>query len=488
MNTPLLFARHRPASAGRARPRGLSRLMPAAGGGALLSCCLASFLAAPAPAAANTHLTQLAGMAACTSQTGDPPCADGVALDDACSMTVSPDGRSAYVASGMSDAVAVFDRAANGALTQKPGLAGCISDAGAGPCTDGTALNGASSVTVSPDGRSVYVASQYSDSIALFDRSASGTLTQKRGRQGCISEFEINSCVTGRTLAGATSVTVSPDGRSVYVASQIAGAVAVFDRRFNGSLTQKPGAAGCISGSWGDGYCTAGTALDSPTSVTVSADGTNAYVASASAVAVLDRAQNGTLTQRLGKGACVGSGASCVGATALEGPSSVTVSPDARTVYVASTGSDAVAVFDRGPSGTLSQKPGTASCISNTGAGPCVDGTGLENAYSVTISPDGESAYVAALSGAVVILDRTADGVLSQRPGSAGCVSETGAGPCVDGAGLAAATSVTVSPDSRNVYVASAASDAVAAFGRSFSAPCPPEDCLIEDPSGPPSS
>ena len=56
-------------------------------------------------------------------------------------MTVSPDGKSVYVASESSGAVAVFDRAADGALTQKAGTAGCVSETGSGGvCADGTAL------------------------------------------------------------------------------------------------------------------------------------------------------------------------------------------------------------------------------------------------------------------------------------------------------------------------------------------------------------
>ena len=87
-------------------------------------------------------------------------------------MTVSPDGTSVYATSSTSGAVVVFDRAADGTLTQKAGIAGCISDTGtAGACTDGTAIDGALSVTVSPDGTSVYAASENSDAVVVFDRA-----------------------------------------------------------------------------------------------------------------------------------------------------------------------------------------------------------------------------------------------------------------------------------------------------------------------------
>jgi hypothetical protein len=83
---------------------------------------------------------------------------------------VSPDGRSAYAASFAGSAVAVFDRAADGTLTQKPGASGCVSETGAVPCADGKALDHAAAVTVSPDGKSTYVASVSSAAVAVFDR------------------------------------------------------------------------------------------------------------------------------------------------------------------------------------------------------------------------------------------------------------------------------------------------------------------------------
>ena len=58
----------------------------------------------------------------------------------------------------------------------------------AGDCADGVGLVGAFGVAVSPDGTSVYVASFDSDAVAVFDRAGDGTLTQKALAAGCISE------------------------------------------------------------------------------------------------------------------------------------------------------------------------------------------------------------------------------------------------------------------------------------------------------------
>jgi DNA-binding beta-propeller fold protein YncE len=136
----------------------------------------------------------------------------------------------------------VFDRAADGTLTQKAGTAGCISDSGSGgACADGTALEEATWVTVSPDGESAYVASGGSNAVAVFDRASDGTLTQKAGTAGCISnDGSGGACADGTALVFPDSVTVSPDGKSAYVASGGSGAVAVFDRGPAGT-TSPPG-------------------------------------------------------------------------------------------------------------------------------------------------------------------------------------------------------------------------------------------------------
>ena len=138
-------------------------------------------------------------------------------LERAQSVTLSPDGAHVYVASFVENAVAVFSRnATTGSLTFVEVQRADV---------NGPGLFGASSVAVSPDGAHVYVASFYDDGIAVFSRNATtGTLTfVEVQREG---------------LAGASSVTVSPDGTHVYVANLGNDGVAVFSRdSLTGALT-----------------------------------------------------------------------------------------------------------------------------------------------------------------------------------------------------------------------------------------------------------
>ena len=467
------------------RPHGRSRL-------AGVAAALILATAAPGASAATGDLTQKLGTLGCL---GAPSgCGAAPALDGATAVTVSPDGRSAYAASSGSDAVTVFDRAADGSLTQKPGITGCVSETGSGgACTDGRALDFAQAVAVSPDGTSVYVGSGRSNAVAVFDRAADGSLTQKPGAAGCLSDSGGGgwSCAVGNQLEGINGVRVSPDGRNVYLAASSDNAVVVLDRAANGALTQKPGAAGCVSSNSGAG-CAAGRGLFSAGAVAVSPDGASVYTAALNdGVALFDRAHDGTLTQKPGAAGCItedGTGtpgaAPCTVGAAVGAPTALVVSPDGEGVYVTSRGTDALLSFDRAAGGALTQKPGVAGCVSDSGsAGACVDGRALSFPLAVGVSPDGRSLYVAAgFSDAVSSFDRATDGTLTQKAGLRGCVSETGTGGlCTNGRALDGAGGVAVDSSGRTVYVASSTSDAVAVLDR--------EPALAPDPavSGPPS-
>jgi DNA-binding beta-propeller fold protein YncE len=306
--------------------------------------------------------------------------------------------------------------AVTGDLTQPAGTAGCISETGAGNCADGHALKGPNGVAVSGDAKNVYATSYVGNAVARLNRNTTtGAITQPTGTAGCVSETGAGPCADGRALDAPGSVAVSSDAKSVYVASLNNG-VARFNRdTTTGALSQPAGTAGCINED-GSGPCADGHGLANPLSVAVSSDGKSVYAVSSSFF-----------------------------------------------------GDNAVVRLNRNTTtGAISQPAGTAGCISEDGDGPCADGHGLARPMAVAISRDGKSVYVTSIGNhAVAILNRnTTNGAITQSAGTAGCISENGAGGCADGHALVFPTEVAVAPGGKSVYIASYTSKAVARFNR----------------------
>ena len=238
------------------------------------------------------------------------------------SVVVSPDGKFVYTGAYWDEAVVVFSRdPMTGKLSsveiQKNEVGG----------VDG--LNGIRSLAISPDGKHVYVTTYRDRAVVVFSRDeTTGKLLfvqlVKKGIEG----------VDG--LDGAASAVVSQDGMHLYATGSIESAVAVFNRdRATGKLAlveaQRNGVAG-VEG------------LGGANSVTISADGKHVYVAgfSDSAVAAFGRDEmTGKLTfletQKDGVG----------GVDGLDGTSSIVTSPDGKKVYVGGYLDNAVVVFDR---------------------------------------------------------------------------------------------------------------------------------------------
>jgi DNA-binding beta-propeller fold protein YncE len=87
----------------------------------------------------------------------------------------------------------------------------------------------------------------------------------------------------------------------------------------------------------------------------------------------------------------------------------------------------------------------------------------------VAVSPDGKNVYVASsLTDGVAAFARDEEtGALAQLAGTDACVSEFGSGgACTDGAGVFGGLGVAVSRNNKRVYVAAGGSDAVAVFLR----------------------
>ncbi len=299
----------------------------------------------------TSALTQLAGTKACVSLDGtDGSCAVGVGLRNSTGIAISPNDRNVYVAARGDGAIAVFKRnGRTGALTQLSGSAACLGDGG---CQAAIGLGGAEDVVVSPDGRHVYVASRDRDAVAAFKRNRrTGALAQLSGSAACISEGGVGGCAAGVGLKTAHAIAISPDGKNVYVGSRDGRAVAVFARNSDtGALTQLAGTDACVSAD--GGVCATGIALDPVSNVTVSPDGKHVYVASRSSngVAVFARDEtSGALTQLSGSAACISEHgpAECTSAVGLGQAADVVISPDNKHAYVAVTYSDGVAAFDR---------------------------------------------------------------------------------------------------------------------------------------------
>ncbi|UGS34232.1 beta-propeller fold lactonase family protein [Capillimicrobium parvum] len=384
-------------------------------------------------------------------------------------VAVSPDGRYVYVAAARSNAVAILRRdRRSGRLTQARGARGCIAAGGAGGCATAEVLGWPNSVAMSPDGRDVYVTSRDSDAVTVFRRDArTGALTEA----GCVAAGGAGSCAAGRGLDGPDVVVVSPDGRNVYVGAFSGNAVAVLARdRSTGALSQASGTSGCVAADATEG-CATGLALTAVEGMAVSRDGRSVYAASAisGAVAVFARDRStGTLAQATDGSGCLvtGPAAGCTPARRLAGANAVALSPDDHAVYVTSLLSNSVTAFARSGTGQLTQLVESFGCVVFGPPRGCTPGRALKAPEGVAVAPDGRSVYVAAFSsGAVDVLRRLSpSGGILPRAGRGGCVARDGSSGCERGRRLRGVSSVAVSPDGRHLYATAFASSAVAVF------------------------
>jgi DNA-binding beta-propeller fold protein YncE len=247
-----------------------------------------------------------------------------------------------------------------------------------------------------------------------------------------------------------------------------------------GTLTQLAGKAGClVDRSARGGDCAVARALAGPgpfmgsRAIAVSPNGRDVYVASSKsdAIAVFRRdRRDGTLTQPVGEAGCIAvKGANgCATAIALDGPNSLAVSPDGRNVYATSRASNSIAVFQRNQkTGALTQLPASAGCIAGVPIPVCAVGRALVGPDVVVVSPKGENVYVGSFFGnAVAVFDRDpVGGALTQPGDNSGCIAEAISG-CALGIALGAPEGMAISGDGASVYVASALANAVTTLAR----------------------
>lgn len=352
-------------------------------------------------------------------------------LDRPSSVSVSPDGSNVYVTSDVEHAVSVFDR---DELTGSVSFVEAIIDGQNG--VDG--LFNAWTIAHSEDGRSVYIASWQGNAIVSLARDVNtGRLTFVNANGEGADDL-----TRADGLDDPISATVSPDGRHVYVASQLDDSIAIFERNpKTGTLTFIEAVFDGRNGV--DGLRGAFAVESSP-------DGTHIYAVGIfdSSLAVFSRDPD------TGKLAFVeaefdGQG----GVNGLEGAFWVEVSPDGGHVYVAGFVDNAVAVFERDPAS------GAVTFVEAQFDG--VNGVdGLAEASSLAVSPDGAHVYATGnTDNAVVVFSRNA---ATGRLTFVEALFDDQNG--VDG--LAGAIWVIVSPDAANVYVVGQNDNSVVAFAR----------------------
>jgi DNA-binding beta-propeller fold protein YncE len=379
---------------------------------------------------------------------------------------VSPDGKNVYSVA-IAGALIEYSRQSDGSL--KP--IGCITES-TEPCasenvkTEVTAMNGPAAIAISPGGGNVYVVTQGSNDLVTFTRdSTTGLLTET----GCISAEAASPCAIkeAKGLANPYGVTISPDGKNVYVASLGSEAISEFSRNTEGTLAPIVGHE-CIGGT--DSGCPINTAIGLHEVITtvVSPDGADLYAAAGakdpeSDVAAFAREPDtGVLKQLSGEEGCTGTVAGCAEAKVIEGSESLLVSPDGKNIYANSFDNSAIVELKRNSTtGALAQLPEPNGCLAHEKTGStagCSLANGIGNPLGVAISPDGEDVYASSSNeDDVAEFTRNAEtGALTAFPSPYECIGKTGKNTCgTSGAtGIAGARRVTVSPDGKNLYVA----------------------------------
>ncbi len=299
-------------------------------------------------------------------------------------------------------------------------------------------LRGASQSAISADGANVYVVGALDDAVVVFERDpATGVLD--------FLEYHQNGAGGVENLRSPTDVAVSPDGRHVYVTSELDDSLVVFRRVSFGRLGFAGSYVSSVNGIFGIGGASA---------VAVSPDGTLVYVTGRfeDSIAVFSRdATSDDLVLSDVESAYFGS-------PGLIGASDVSVSPDGRHIYATGEIDDAIAIFAKDPT---QDAIAFVDWLQNGSNGVA----GLSGASSITLDKTGAFAFATgSWSDALAVFSReSSTGLLV--PETVYSNSHVGIN------GLAGASDVTLDLSSELVCVAGSVDDSIVLFRRAVDSP-----------------
>ncbi len=155
---------------------------------------------------------------------------NNLAIDGVYGLDISPDSSHLYAVGSQSDGIAVFSiNSTDGSLAFIESEIQGIDDPGdAGPPV--SFMDRPIDVMVAPDGTQVFVASDFSSSLSVFDRDVStGELSFRESFKNGVSGVD--------GLGGASAVWVSGDNQAVYVLGRADDAIVRFSRDGSGQLS-----------------------------------------------------------------------------------------------------------------------------------------------------------------------------------------------------------------------------------------------------------
>ncbi len=258
------------------------------------------------------------------------PCPTVQGLGGAYGLALSPDGGYLYITGVNSKSLTVLRRNLTSGGAIPYGSLNFFGPSVVQETLSNTNLNGAYGVTLSPDGKNIYVANYFDSSVTAFARD---------GSTGTITATPVDRKVQGQAgvdgISGVFRVIISPDGAYVYTAAYNGSSVAVFQRDPSTGALGTPVPYKNVSG------------LQYATSLALSPDGQHLYVTAygnatdGKALVIFDRdSGTGLLTfnSRIQRNPFSGASPN----PALDGARDVAVSPDGGSVYISAYADDAV--------------------------------------------------------------------------------------------------------------------------------------------------